>query len=226
MRRLRAPRRIRGPGSRCRPGWRRARAVRSRPLQEFRRNRPRSSRDARQRPAPRLNRRCEHRRRPTHRRCRNPLPPSNRCRVWIEARRKLSTRRSSRASWRCCRRKPSRAWISRFRGTSSRRPRPRCRFQFRGKSKLRCQSPQHRHGQLGQRLQEARQGAARPPRALVGGDVHSTGRRKAFVLRVPAAPGHAQQHPDQGLQRPARRGIFRTPRLVGLLPDLRREEMP
>src|SRR5205814_2831786 len=50
-------------------------------------------------------------------------------------------------------------------------------------------------------------------------------RSEAFAFGIAATPGHAQQHPEQRLQRPARSHLRRPPGPMDLLPELRREKL-
>ena len=50
-------------------------------------------------------------------------------------------------------------------------------------------------------------------------------RREAFDFRIAATPGHAQQDPEQRLQRPARSRLRRPPGLMDLLPNLGGEKL-
>src|SRR5207249_6578405 len=84
---------------------------------------------------------------------------------------------------------------------------------------------EHRHGQLAQSAKEARQRFPGPPFTWVSGDIGRPRRGKTFFVRVATDPVHAEQHPDQGLDLPARGLMVLEPSLMRLLPELRAEKM-
>lgn len=86
--------------------------------------------------------------------------------------------------------------------------------------------PQHARRQRGQGFLTA---LHRPPRSTTlgpTGDAEGFGGLEAFGWGIAAAPGHPEQHQDQGLGAPTRGSPLGLTRVVGWLPHSRCEKLP